>query len=58
MPAARDAEVARGAHTTAIERLMPEIGTRLRKRHDRMMARFRGTPFGDEYRAARAVVDP
>ena len=41
-----------------IERLIPEIALRFRRRIDRMMTRYRGTPFGDEYAAARRVVDP
>ena len=53
----RDAVVERRAHTEAIERLVPQIETRLKKRVDRMMTRYRDTAFGDEYRAARTVVD-
>ena len=54
----RDAIIERQAHSEIIERLIPAIGQRLRKRVDRMMTRYRRTPFGDEYTAARRVVDP
>ena len=57
LSAPRDAIVARRAHTKTIERLVPAIEARLRKRVDRMMTRHDGTPFGDEYRTARTVVD-
>jgi len=57
LPGARDAIVARSAHTATIERLVPAIGEHLRRRTDRLMARHRGTPFGDEYTAARTLVD-
>jgi len=56
--APRDEIIEREPHTEAIETLIPAIGERLRKRVDRMMVRFAGTPFGQEYEAARAVVDP
>ncbi|WP_412061453.1 hypothetical protein [Rubrivirga sp. IMCC45206] len=54
----RDAVAVRRAHTLAIERLVPLIGEHLRKRTDRVMATYRGTPFGDEYKTARTIVDP
>ena len=54
----RDAVAVRSAHTVAIERLVPLIGAHLRKRTDRVMAAYRGTPFGDEYATARTIVDP
>ena len=55
VPSARDQIVTRRPHTAAVDRLVPQIGTLL---HDRLMARFAGTRFDDEYRAARTVVDP
>jgi len=58
LSAPRNEIIERQAHTLTIERLVPAIGERLRKRVDRMMVRFAGTPFGQEYEAARAVVDP
>ena len=58
LSAPRDEVVKREAHTRTIERLIPEIALRFRRRIDRMMTRYRGTPFGDEYAAARRVVDP
>lgn len=46
----------RVAQTRAIETLFPEIGRLLDRRLDRHVERFRGTPFYDEYHAARRVV--
>lgn len=54
----RDAIAVRSAHTAIIERLVPLIGTHLRKRTDRLMAKYRATPFGTEYKTARTIVDP
>ena len=58
VPSARDEVVARRTHTAAVDRLVPQIGALLRDRVDRLMARFAGTRFDDEYRAAPTVVDP
>ena len=56
LPASRDAIAARRTHTAVVERLVPAIGEHLRCRTDRLMTRYRGTPFGDEYRTARTIV--
>ncbi len=53
----RHAVAERVANTRAIETLFPEIDRLLACGLDRQVARFHGTPFHDEYRAARRVVD-
>jgi hypothetical protein len=53
----RHAIIERVAQTEAIARLFAEIDRILTGRLDRIVARFEGTPFHAEYRAARCIVD-
>lgn len=53
----RHAVAERVAETRAIETLFPEIDRLLARSLDRYVARLAGTPFHDEYHAARRVVD-
>ena len=53
----RHAVTERVAQTRAIESLFPEIDRLLARGLDRHVARFAGTPFHDEYHAARRVTD-
>jgi hypothetical protein len=53
----RHAIAERVAHTGVIERLFPEIDRILGRRLDRFVEALEGTPFYDEYHAARRIVD-